>query len=80
MPSSGVNRASVNETTLSELIAKNQRALLYAGDYANFTNNDPLAWDNGKYMYNGGAGEEVNNMAQSFQAWDGYVPTIPPII
>ena len=71
VPSSGDNYTSVNSTSLSELIATNRRALLYTGDYVNFTDSDPLAWD-GNFVYNGGAGENVNNLVQSFAEWDKF--------
>jgi len=72
IPSGGPGRASVNTTSLSKLIASNRRVLMYTGDYVNFTASDPLAWDAGKYLYNGGAGENVNNMKASFAGWDSF--------
>ena len=69
--SSGVNYSSVNSTSISELISKNKRILLYAGDYENFTNNDTLAWD-GNYITNGDAGQNVNNLTNSFVEWDKF--------
>jgi len=71
VPSAGMNFSSVNSTSVSELVASNKRALLYAGDYVNFTNKDPLAWD-GNLIYNGGAGENVNNLTTSFMEWDSF--------
>ena len=71
VPSSGSNYTSVNSTTLSQLVSSNKRALLYAGDYVNFTNEDPLAWD-GNYVFNGGAGESVNDLPTAFKNWDGF--------
>lgn len=37
--------SSTNETTLSSLIAKNHRLIVYASDYAEFTGKSPLALD-----------------------------------
>jgi hypothetical protein len=71
VPSAGVNYSSVNSTTIATLVANNQRVLLYAGDYGNFTKSDPLAWD-GNYVLNGAAGENVANLTQSFVAWDEF--------
>ena len=71
VPGSGDNYTSVNSTTLNELVRTNKRALLYAGDYANFTGNDPLAWD-GAFVYNGGAGEDVPNLPKSYEEWDKF--------
>ena len=71
VPSAGTNYTSPNSTSVSELMASNRRALLYAGDYKNFTNTDPLAWD-GNYVFNGAAGENVANLPQSVQGWDQF--------
>ena len=71
IPGSGANYTSVNSTTINELIQTNKRVLFYAGDYLNFTGNDPLAWD-GSYLFNGGAGENVNNLPTSYQEWDKF--------
>ena len=64
--------APLNETTISQLISKNQRAVIYAGDWANFTARDPLAWDALAHLYNGGAGENVEDLPSSFVRWDQF--------
>ncbi len=35
----------LNQTSISQLLQRNQRVVVYAGDYAHFTDNSPLAMD-----------------------------------
>ena len=66
------NSVRLNETALSTLAARNTRAVVYAGDWVNFTASDPLAWDAARFMYNGAAGQDVQNMAGAFAGWDAF--------
>jgi hypothetical protein len=63
---------SVNSTSINTLVRRNQRVVIYAGDWVNFTGSDPLAWDAARYMFNGAAGGDVQNMVSSFAGWDKF--------
>ena len=62
----------LNTTSISDLVRLNQRAVIYAGDWVNFSASDPLAWDASRFLYNGFAGGNVENLVSSFNGWDKF--------
>lgn len=59
----------LNETTLGEMVAQNQRAVFYLSDWEQFSNNDTKAYDACNHLNNTGHGGDLTNITSSLELW-----------
>jgi len=60
----------LNETTLSEMVSRGQRVVVYASDFADFTANDTKAYDACDSLSNNMIDASIDDIEGSVQAWE----------
>lgn len=73
------SRFSVNETSIYQLLQANQRVIIYAADYVEFTNSSPYALDSCKHLNNQLPGS-VDSEPSSYQEQVGLFQNSPTML
>jgi len=71
------DKKPLNETSISELVSRGQRMIVYAADHAEFTGGDSLAFDACESLGNDLHGGDLDDLPSAVTSWDDVFKAAP---